>query len=195
MNGVQDGARRLAQHPLGQVAVVRQGAHPLGTGGYVLHQTARVYAPAGVNNNSLTLPVVLAAALHHHAGALMPWDTDAAGVMVFREQMAVFVADVAAADGNLLQLDKALPICRSGHFRIDYLKLPWGRPTWLPSFGACLRKEFLNYWETLSRDQESGNMFYAFGRIFRSGQPRYSPVAISCPPSPINGTGFPDKVP
>ena len=124
LHRIQDGSRGLAQHPLGQIPGVRQGAHPVGRGGDILYQSPRPHAPAGIDDDPLPFVKLLALAFHHYPGALVAGNAQPARIMFLRENMAELVPNIAAADRYFLQPNQALARRWSRNFRLHNLKLP-----------------------------------------------------------------------
>ena len=115
--GVQDRAGRLAHHPACQVAVVGQRRHAPFVAVDVLHQSA-ASPGTGQHDDALAHGELVGAALDDGACRLVAGPADAHGVLFFRMDGAVGVADVAAADRPCFQLDETFAVNDFGNVHL-----------------------------------------------------------------------------
>ena len=115
--GVQHGAGRLAHHPTRQVSVVGKRCHAPLVAVDVLHQPA-ASPGTGQHNYALAHGELVGAALYYGARRLVAGAAHAHGVLFFRMDGAVGVADVAAADRPCFQLDETLAVNDFGNFHL-----------------------------------------------------------------------------
>ena len=96
-------------------------------GNQVFHQ------PAGAafrdDDNPLPFVIGVGAAFHHNAGQFVAGPARRHGIVFLRLDRPVAVANIAAADGDPFQLDKALAVAGLGHFQFHEVKLLGGGQT------------------------------------------------------------------